>query len=510
MKPNSINELLADSTIFLTGVTGFIGGTLLERILKTCPGPKKVYVLVRNKCDHDASDRVKQILSSPLFSDVKPERLQIVEIIPGDITVEGLGISASYKDLLISTCTHVFHSAAYISFAAHLDLAIKINLVGARNVLNLVKEMRKIQCMVHLSTAYANCTKDRKPIIEEKLYPIIIDPNEFINKTKNLSKEEIAKRTFEFLGNHPNTYTLTKQMAEHLMSREKEGLALSIVRPGIVLNSWKEPIAGWVDNVNSGACGLIAGVSKGLFRTFQANPNYLQDFIPVDMVVSTILASALYAVRNPTQMHIFHCTSSSVNPTTYREYCKVVTKCSREHPCRNVLWYPEIRPRSSYLRHTLVMYIFHMGPAYVIDFLRKLTNAKYKFPLLKLQQRFAKGTKYVSYFTTKQWTFSRVNAEKLFTTLPPNEITVHPMDPSIINWNEYFEDCVLGTRKYYHKEPDRTTEEARRRIMRLQVISNLVPFLSFTVLWYITCWTGCSLTTGALLSAVVIIFMIWI
>lgn len=64
MKPNSINELLADSTIFLTGVTGFIGGILLERILKTCPGPKKVYVLVRNKFGHDPSDRVKQILSS--------------------------------------------------------------------------------------------------------------------------------------------------------------------------------------------------------------------------------------------------------------------------------------------------------------------------------------------------------------------------------------------------------------------------------------------------------------
>ena len=56
-------------------------------------------------------------------------------------------------------------------------------------------------------------------------------------------------------------------MAEHLLSREKEEVPLSIVRPGMVLNSWKVPMAGWIDNVNSGACGFIAGVSKGLFRT---------------------------------------------------------------------------------------------------------------------------------------------------------------------------------------------------------------------------------------------------
>ena len=106
----------------------------------------------------------------------------------GDISVEGLRLSASHRDLLISTCTHVFHSAAFISFAAQLDLAIKINLMGTNNVLNLAKKMLKLQSMVHLSTAYANCTKDSKPILEEKLYPISMDPIKFINMVRILNK----------------------------------------------------------------------------------------------------------------------------------------------------------------------------------------------------------------------------------------------------------------------------------------------------------------------------------
>ena len=66
MQPNSINELLADSSVFLTGVTGFIGGILLERILKIDPGPKKVFVLVRYKKGQDPCERLKTILSAPV------------------------------------------------------------------------------------------------------------------------------------------------------------------------------------------------------------------------------------------------------------------------------------------------------------------------------------------------------------------------------------------------------------------------------------------------------------
>ena len=35
------------------------------------------------------------------------------------------------------------------------------------------------------------------------------------------------------LGRHPNTYTFTKQLAEHLLAAEREHVKLAIVRPSI-------------------------------------------------------------------------------------------------------------------------------------------------------------------------------------------------------------------------------------------------------------------------------------
>ena len=86
--------------------------------------------------------------------------------------------------------------------------------------------------------------------------------------------------------------------------------------------------------------------------------------------------------------------------------------------------------------------------------------------LLEIQKRFLKGIKYTSYFTTKQWTFCRKKAAILSSILPSNEIEAHPMDPSVINWGEYFEICVLGTRKYFHKESETITEKVSGQMSR--------------------------------------------
>ena len=63
--------------------------------------------------------------------------------------------------------------------------------------------------------------------------------------------------TKEIIGERPNTYTFTKAIAEQLVNREREHLPISVVRPSIVTGSVKEPIPGWVDNLNG-----PAGVGK--------------------------------------------------------------------------------------------------------------------------------------------------------------------------------------------------------------------------------------------------------
>jgi hypothetical protein len=66
MVPSSIAEATADSCVFLTGVTGFVGGCLLERICRMEPGPARVFVLVRGKNLLEPDSRLKKILASPV------------------------------------------------------------------------------------------------------------------------------------------------------------------------------------------------------------------------------------------------------------------------------------------------------------------------------------------------------------------------------------------------------------------------------------------------------------
>ena len=39
-----------------------------------------------------------------------------------------------------------------------------------------------------------------------------------------------------------------------------------IIRPSVVVAAWREPMPGWVENMN-GPTGFIAGQGKGLLRT---------------------------------------------------------------------------------------------------------------------------------------------------------------------------------------------------------------------------------------------------
>ena len=43
-------------------------------------------------------------------------------------------------------------------------------------------------------------------------------------------------------------------------------LPIVIIRPSIVVAAWKEPLPGWLENLN-GPTGTIAGAEKGVLRT---------------------------------------------------------------------------------------------------------------------------------------------------------------------------------------------------------------------------------------------------
>jgi fatty acyl-CoA reductase len=58
---NSIKKCYENSEIFITGATGFLGRVLTEKILRSCAGVKKVYLLLREKKGVAAKDRIEQL-----------------------------------------------------------------------------------------------------------------------------------------------------------------------------------------------------------------------------------------------------------------------------------------------------------------------------------------------------------------------------------------------------------------------------------------------------------------
>jgi fatty acyl-CoA reductase len=64
-----------------------------------------------------------------------------VSLVQGDITQPGLGISAENREELCREVSIVFHVAATIRFNENLKLALRTNVIGTQDVVNLCKEM---------------------------------------------------------------------------------------------------------------------------------------------------------------------------------------------------------------------------------------------------------------------------------------------------------------------------------------------------------------------------------
>lgn len=64
-----IREIYKDKTIFITGATGFIGKVLIEKLLRSCPDLKMIYVMLRPKRGTKNEERLAKIFGEPVNRD---------------------------------------------------------------------------------------------------------------------------------------------------------------------------------------------------------------------------------------------------------------------------------------------------------------------------------------------------------------------------------------------------------------------------------------------------------
>lgn len=71
----SVGEFYNGKTVFITGGTGFMGKVLLEKLLRSCHGVAKIYLLIRPKKGQNSRERLQQLLCSPVSASKKQPRV---------------------------------------------------------------------------------------------------------------------------------------------------------------------------------------------------------------------------------------------------------------------------------------------------------------------------------------------------------------------------------------------------------------------------------------------------
>lgn len=148
IKTKCIKEYFDDCNIFVTGSTGFLGKVLIEKLLRTCDGIKKIYILLRPKRGIGSEQRFEEYLKNPIFERIRlknPEVLNKLRCIPGDINDNNIGLSDGDVKKLVDNIHIVFHVAATVRFNEPLRDAANLNTFGTQRIMELCTKMTKLK-----------------------------------------------------------------------------------------------------------------------------------------------------------------------------------------------------------------------------------------------------------------------------------------------------------------------------------------------------------------------------
>ena len=69
-----IEEAIAGRTLLVTGTTGFLGKSVVEKLLRALPQVGRIHLAIRSSARRPASDRLeREVLASPAFRRLKKE-----------------------------------------------------------------------------------------------------------------------------------------------------------------------------------------------------------------------------------------------------------------------------------------------------------------------------------------------------------------------------------------------------------------------------------------------------
>ncbi|XP_063237469.1 putative fatty acyl-CoA reductase CG5065 [Bacillus rossius redtenbacheri] len=463
-----VQEFYNGQSVLVTGATGFVGKIVVEKLLRSCTGIAQIFLLIREKKGQGIDERMASLLDNPVFDKVRHvegsdgvKLLDKLVAVRGDMGEPGLGLTPEDRQLLCGQATTVFHAAASVRFDEDLETAVKNNVWSTEEMMRLVKDMSNLKAFVYTSTAYSNCIFSE---IQEIVYNYRTELSSVYPKPLSLNTNIPISN--EFLKRWPNTYTLSKALAEIVVEDNCKEMSAAILRPSIVIGAWEDPLPGWLDSL-AGPAMFIAGNLLGLLHLVHIERGVLSDTVPVDCVASAAIAAAweVSSVRERGMPRVYNLVSGNANPIEWDCFLLLVMDTIRHMPSINARWYTFSLVCHSRVTYTLLDIVMQMVPSLLMDIPGLLLKGQHRHldRYTKIKSMLSK----VGWFGLRQWKFEDGNVIRLLNKMTSNDRQTFNFDLREIEWKSLVQNYVLGVRRYLLKEADETIPQSRKRMYRL-------------------------------------------
>ena len=246
----------------------------------------------------------------------------------------------------------------------------------------------------------------------------------------------------------PNTYTLTKSLAESLIGNRAAGLPVAIVRPAIVETSVSKPFIGWNEGINTSASlSYLLGTN---FRQLPSNERKRLDIIPVDSVCQgiTLIAAAVIERRHET---VYQLATSVTNPCDMGRSIELTSLAHRKHYRAQEGLESWLRLRMDAIPVSKTRYNRLSAPAQmaIVKSIQRIMAPLplKKTPLARAERNLEKVGKLVQLFEPfilhNEHDFVADNVEKLSGALVPEERADFGYDTRSLDWWTYWIDIHI-------------------------------------------------------------------